>query len=58
MVTPNGRTEMERSIARLNHSGNWDPYNIPVSNISDKIFKYSLGKSILGIWQKISIDVK
>lgn len=30
----------------------WDRYIIPVSKISDKIFNYSFGKSILGIWQK------
>ena len=36
----------------------WDKYIVPVSKISDKIFNYSFGKSILGIWQKISADVK
>lgn len=30
----------------------WDRYIIPVSKISDKVFKYSFGKSILGICQK------
>jgi len=36
----------------------WDKLLIPVSKISDKIFNYSFGRSILGIWQKISNDVK
>jgi SAM-dependent methyltransferase len=30
----------------------WDKYVIPVSKITDKLFNYSFGKSILGIWQK------
>lgn len=30
----------------------WDKYLVPVSKISDRIFNYSFGKSILGIWDK------
>jgi 2-polyprenyl-3-methyl-5-hydroxy-6-metoxy-1,4-benzoquinol methylase len=30
----------------------WDRYIIPLSKMSDNIFNYSFGKSILGIWQK------
>ena len=30
----------------------WDKYVVPVSKISDRLFNYSFGKSILGIWQK------
>lgn len=30
----------------------WDRYIIPVSKIADKVFNYSFGKSILGIWEK------
>jgi 2-polyprenyl-3-methyl-5-hydroxy-6-metoxy-1,4-benzoquinol methylase len=30
----------------------WDKYLVPVSIISDRIFNYSFGKSILGIWEK------
>ena len=37
----------------------WDKLVVPVSKISDRVFNYSFGKSILGIWQKnVSIDVK
>lgn len=30
----------------------WDKLIVPISKISDKVFNYSFGKSILGIWQK------
>lgn len=30
----------------------WDKLIVPVSKISDRVFNYSFGKSILGIWQK------
>ncbi len=30
----------------------WDKLLIPVSKISDKVFNYSFGRSILGIWEK------
>ena len=32
----------------------WDKFLIPLSKISDKIFNYSFGRSILGIWEKKS----
>jgi len=30
----------------------WDKLIVPMSRISDKVFNYSFGKSILGVWQK------
>ena len=30
----------------------WDKYMIPVSKFTDRVFNYSFGKSILGIWEK------
>lgn len=30
----------------------WDSFMVPLSRITDKILFYSLGKTILGIWQK------
>lgn len=30
----------------------WDKYFIPVSKITDALFLYSFGKTILGIWEK------
>jgi hypothetical protein len=30
----------------------WDNWMIPVSKITDRIFLYSFGKSVLGIWKK------
>ena len=30
----------------------WDGYIVPVSRVLDKLFVYSIGKSILGVWRK------
>jgi 2-polyprenyl-3-methyl-5-hydroxy-6-metoxy-1,4-benzoquinol methylase len=29
----------------------WDQIFIPMSRIADKLFKYSIGKSVIGVWQ-------
>lgn len=30
----------------------WDRYLVPVSKITDRLFRYKIGKTILGIWEK------
>ncbi len=32
----------------------WDKWMVPVSKISDKLFFYSFGKSIIAVWKKIN----
>jgi cyclopropane fatty-acyl-phospholipid synthase-like methyltransferase len=43
---------LKQQIPKAAQIGFWDRYLVPVSKITDRIFNYSFGKSILGIWKK------
>lgn len=46
------RLMLQSSMPTLRQIKFWDRYVIPTSKILDKIFLHSIGKSILGVWQK------
>jgi len=49
---------LKQSYPTVKQISFWDKYFVQTSKILDKVFSYSFGKSILGIWQKNRIDVK
>jgi SAM-dependent methyltransferase len=43
---------LKQSMPTLGQIKLWDTWMVPVSRLVDPIFRYKLGKSILGIWQR------
>lgn len=44
---------LKQQIPTLNQIKVWDKILIPISKVIDPIIRYSAGKSVLGIWQKV-----
>jgi hypothetical protein len=45
---------LRQSMPTKAQIGVWDKFIIPVSRFVDPLLKYSLGKSIVGVWRKFS----
>ena len=43
---------LKQSYPTLKQVRFWDSAMVPVSRFTDPLFLYSIGKSVLGIWQK------
>jgi SAM-dependent methyltransferase len=48
------KTLLKQNIPTIKQINFWDTKVIPVSRILDKLFMYKIGKSILGVWKKIT----
>jgi len=42
---------LKQSMPTKGQLGIWDRYVVPVSRVFDRVFNYSLGKTIIGIWK-------
>ncbi len=47
---------LKQSMPTKEQIGVWDKWIIPVSRIVDPILRYSLGKSIVGVWRKPNLE--
>ena len=43
---------LKQSYPTLKQIKFWDNYIVPISRVMDKILFYSVGKTVVGIWQK------
>jgi SAM-dependent methyltransferase len=52
ILSAGNRLLLHQELPTLEQIRWWDRRIIPISKLTDKIVRYSLGKTILGIWQK------
>ena len=46
------RLLLSQSIPTTKQIGLWDSYMVPVSRLTDPLIGFSIGKSLIGIWQR------
>jgi hypothetical protein len=52
LASAGNRFVSRQSQPRLSQIKLWDSYMVPLSRLADPVFRYGLGKSVLGVWQK------
>ena len=52
------RLLLRQSMPTQEQIGVWDKWIIPVSRMVDPVLRYSIGKSIVGVWRRPAIEEK